>query len=257
MRYLYTLAVTTLVGSIGVAHAKLPDIDNSDWAADPLNYGMTAAEYINAESHAFFAEFIGRAGINHFSHFKTVATADDTWIVSPNVDTLYSIGIVNVTEGFTLEIPDTGDRFLSIQITDENHITPLHLYGGGVGKFTADQFETDFVGIGLRIGTDGTPEDIATIVETIQLRTRITRGKRGRLASAAGPERDAQGAGADDRPVQQAPQYVRRDAGAHARRRGTGRSSLTPPRGHSVCRWMSMQCTPSTHRKGLWAASAG
>jgi hypothetical protein len=51
-----------------------------------------------------------------------------------------------VTEGFTLEIPDTGDRFLSIQITDENHITPLHLYGGGVGKFTADQFETDFVG---------------------------------------------------------------------------------------------------------------
>jgi hypothetical protein len=61
----------------------LPDIDNSDWAADPLNYGMTAAEYINAESHAFFAEFIGRAGINHFSHFKTVATADDTWIVSP------------------------------------------------------------------------------------------------------------------------------------------------------------------------------
>ncbi len=177
MRYIYFLAASALTGSIGAAHAKLPDIDSSAWAADPVNYGMTAAEYINAEAHAFFAEFIGRAGINRFSHFKTLATPDDTWVVSPNVDTLYSVGIVNVTEGFTLEIPDTGERFLSIQITDENHITPLHLYGGGVRKFTADQFETDYVGIGLRIGTDGTPEDIATIVETIQLRTRITGAK--------------------------------------------------------------------------------
>jgi len=177
MRCLSVLAVATLVGSIGVAHAKFPDIDSSDWATDPVDHGMTAAEYINAETHAFFAQFIGRAGINNFFHFKTLANPDDRWVVSPNMDTLYSIAIVNVTEGFTLEIPDTGDRFLSIQITDENHITPLHLYGGGVRKFTADQFETDYVGIGLRIGTDGTPEDVAKIVETIQLRTKITEAK--------------------------------------------------------------------------------
>ena len=174
MRCLSVIAVATIAGSLGVAHAKLPDIDSSDWAADPVDYGMTAAEYINAEAHAFFAKFIGRAGINKFFHFKTLANADDTWVVSPNIDTLYSIAIVNVTEGFTLEIPDTGNRFLSIQITDENHITPFHLYGGGVRKFTADQFETDYVGIGLRIGTDGTPADIAKIVDTIPLPTRIT-----------------------------------------------------------------------------------
>ena len=177
MRHLSIFAIAALVGNIGVARAELPDIDSSGWAADPVNYGMTAAEYINAEAHAFFANFIGRAGINHFTHFKTLASPDDTWVVSPNVDTLYSVAIVNAAEGFTLEIPDTGKRFISIQITDENHITPLHLYGGGARRFTADQFETDHVGIGLRIGTDGTPEDIATIVETIQLQTKITGAK--------------------------------------------------------------------------------
>jgi hypothetical protein len=177
MRYQSVIAVATIACSLGVAHARLPDINSCDWAADPVDYGMTAAEYINAESRAFFAEFIGRAGINDFTHFKTLANADDTWVVSPNVDTLYSVAIVNVTEGFTLEIPDTGDRFLSIQFTDENHVTPFHLYGGGARTFTAGQFETDYVGIGLRIGTDGTPEDIAKIVETIQLRTKITGAK--------------------------------------------------------------------------------
>ena len=65
MRWLSVLAVAVLVGSIGVAHAKVPDIDSSDWAADPVDYGMTAAEYINAEMHAFYAEFIGRPGLTN------------------------------------------------------------------------------------------------------------------------------------------------------------------------------------------------
>lgn len=177
MRYSYLCAVAVIAGGVGVSHAKLPDIDSSGWAADPVNYGMSAAEYINSEMRAFLAEFIGRAGINDFFHFKTLATADDTWVVSPNVDTLYSVAVVNATEGFTLKVPDTGDRFLSIQITDENHITPLHLYGGGTRTFSADQFETEYVGIGLRIGTDGTPEDVAKIVETIQLPTMISGAK--------------------------------------------------------------------------------
>ncbi|MGI9430710.1 MAG: DUF1254 domain-containing protein, partial [Myxococcota bacterium] len=181
---MYKLLVSTavllfagLIAGLSSVQAKIPDIDSSGWAANPVDYGMTAEEYIQAESRAFFADFLGRAGINGFHHFKTLATPDDRWVVSPNVDTLYSVGVVNATEGFTLEIPDTGDRFLSIQIIDENHLTPFHLYGGGPRSFTADQFETGYVGIGLRIGTDGTPEDIALINETIQGKVRITGAK--------------------------------------------------------------------------------
>ena len=139
MRILSCLSTALFVFSLSTAHAKLPDIDSSDWAADPVDYGMTAGEYINAESRALFDDFIGRAGgINNFHHWKTLATAEDRWIVSPNNDTLYSVAVVNVTEGFTLKLPDTGDRFLSIQIVDEDHMTPFHLYGGGTREFTAD-----------------------------------------------------------------------------------------------------------------------
>ena len=177
---MYKLPVTAavlLTAGLSSVQAQIPDIDSSGWAANPVDYGMTAEEFINAESRAFFADFIGRGGINGFHHFKTLATAEDRWVVSPNNDTLYSVAVVNATRGFTLEIPDTGDRFLSIQIIDENHLTPFHLYGGGTRSFTADQFETDYLVIGLRIGTDGTAEDIALINETIQGKIKISGAK--------------------------------------------------------------------------------
>ncbi|MGI9511604.1 MAG: DUF1254 domain-containing protein, partial [Anderseniella sp.] len=177
MPKLPTFSAILLIAGLNSAAADISDIDSTGWAANPVDYGMTAKEFINAESRAFFADFLGRAEINSFHHFKTLATPDDRWVVSPNVDTLYSVGVVNVTEGFTLDIPDTGERFLSIQIIDENHMTPFHLYGGGARSFSADQFETDYIAIGLRIGTDGTPEDIAFINEAIQDKTKISGAK--------------------------------------------------------------------------------
>ena len=38
--------------------STIPDIDSSGWAVDPRRYGMTAREYIQAESRAFFANFL-------------------------------------------------------------------------------------------------------------------------------------------------------------------------------------------------------
>jgi len=157
--------------------SAIPDLDSSGWAANPEDYGMTARDYIRAETHSFFADFLGRAGIGSFHHFPSLATAEDTWVVSPNNDTLYSVAIVNTTDGFTLRIPDLGERFLSIQIIDEDHLTPFHLYGGGDREFSADQFRTDYVGIGLRIGTDGTAEDIAEINENVTPRISIEGAK--------------------------------------------------------------------------------
>jgi hypothetical protein len=153
--------------------AEIPDIDSSQWKADPVKYGMTAKEYIQSESRAFYADFIGRSGINQWFHFGALANKDDKWVVSPNNDTIYSVAAVNATDGFTLIIPDVGKRFVSIQIIDENHMTPFYLYGGGTYKFTRDQFESDYIGIGVRMGTDGTPHDVKHIVEDLQPQYKI------------------------------------------------------------------------------------
>jgi hypothetical protein len=150
------------------ALAQIPDIDSSGWSTDPADHGMTAKDYIQAESRAFMADFIDRAGINAFFHFQGLSKAEDTWVVSPNNDTIYSVATVNAREGFTLKLPDVGERFLSVQIITENHMTPFYLYGGGSYSFQGEDFDSDFVTVGVRTGTDGTAEDVAYVTQTLQ-----------------------------------------------------------------------------------------
>ena len=172
--YLPHLAAALLSGlMVAPAVAEIPDIDSSGWAVDPTTYGMTPREYIQAESRAFMADFIGRVGVNQFFHFSGLSTAEDKWVVSPNNDTIYSLAAVNTRGGFTLELPETGDRFMSIQIVTENHMTPVYLYGGGTYRFEAGDFDTDYVAIGVRTGTDGTPEDVALVVEQLHPQFKI------------------------------------------------------------------------------------
>lgn len=153
--------------------AELPEIDSSKWKTDPTKYGMTAKEFIHAESRAFISNFSEKSGMNKWFHFQALSNKDDTWVVSPNNDTIYSLAAVNVTDGFSLTLPDVGDRFLSIHIIDENHMSPFYLYGGGAYKFTPDQFESDYVVVGIRMGTDGTDKDVKHIVEDLQPQYKI------------------------------------------------------------------------------------
>lgn len=172
MKLLLTAAV--FAGVASVAAAEIPDIDSSKWAADPRAHGMSPAEYINAESRSFFADFLGRASVNEFFHFRGLTKAADHWVVSPNLDTIYSIAVVNAKDGFTLEVPEVGDRFVSIQIITEDHMTPFYLYGGGTHVFKASDFATDFVGVGVRMGTNGKSDDVAKITKEFQPKYKIT-----------------------------------------------------------------------------------
>lgn len=157
------------------ALADIPDnIVSNGWDVNPEDYGMTAKTYIQSETRAFFADFIGRSAINSFYHFTNLSTAEDTWVVSPNNDTIYSIATVNATKGFTVEIPDIGDRFVSIQIVTENHMTPFYYYESGPRSFSADDFDTDYVVVGVRMGTDGTEEDVAYVTSKLQSQYAIT-----------------------------------------------------------------------------------
>lgn len=155
-----------LIASAG--YSEIPEIDSSGWSADPAPIGMTPAQYINSESRAFMADFLERAGINAFHHFVGLTKAADKWVVSPNNDTIYSLAIANAREGFTLELPEVGDRFLSTQIITEDHMTPFYIYGGGTHEFSAEQLQTDFVVVGVRMGTDGTDEDVKVVTESLQ-----------------------------------------------------------------------------------------
>jgi len=160
-------AETNNIDEPSAPFSGIEPINSSQWTVNPSDYGLTAEEFIRAESLHFMKGMATREGINNFFHFKSLAKAEDKWVVSPNNDVIYSMAIVDASKGFTLTLPETGDRFITAQIVSEEHMSH-QLVGGGVYKFTGEEFGGSHVAVGVRVGTDATPSDVEYIVEQLQ-----------------------------------------------------------------------------------------
>jgi hypothetical protein len=74
-------------------------------------------------------------GIDEFNHIRRLATPDDTWVVSPNNDTLYSRAWLDLSEEpIILEIPAIADRFFAFPVGDFYHETVTTLGWWNVGQ---------------------------------------------------------------------------------------------------------------------------
>jgi hypothetical protein len=148
---------------------------------------MTAMEYARGEAELLMSKFQERAGgVNRFFHFPGLTRFGDNWIVSVNHDTVYSAAVVDAREGFTVDLPEMGDRFVSLHIQDFNHTFVDYSWTAGLHEYDAGDVDTDYVLIGLRIATTGTDEDEAFIVTSLQPRTNIVAAS----AIPSEPERD-------------------------------------------------------------------
>ena len=78
--------------------------------------------------------------MNVFRHARSLAGPNNRAVTTPNNDTLYSTAFVDTTKGpVGLEVPDCGDRYLSVQImgmyTDNNFILSPRPPGGAAGAW--------------------------------------------------------------------------------------------------------------------------
>jgi hypothetical protein len=159
------------------AEEVIAAIDSSGWAVNPLDFGMTAMDYERAEAELLFDNFAKRAGgVNKFFHFPGLTKANDRWVVSVNNDTIYSVATVDARKGFSVTVPDAGDRFLSIHIQDFNHTIVDYTWSSGTHHYPADAVDTDYVLVGIRTATDGSESDQAFVREQLQPNFKIEAG---------------------------------------------------------------------------------
>ncbi|GAB2645117.1 DUF1254 domain-containing protein [Vibrio panuliri] len=173
-----TLALSiALLSSSTLVNASTADviakIDSSNWAVNPLDFGMTAMEYQQKEGDLFALNMLNRGEINEFIHFPGLSKAGDNWLVTPNVDTVYSLAIIDTREGFTIEVPEMGDRFMSLHIQDQNHTFVEYVWEPGVYEYAVGEIDTDYVFVGIRTGTDATQEDLDYIKDVLQPKMKI------------------------------------------------------------------------------------
>lgn len=123
---------------------------------------VNSDDFVRAESDLYFANTVARYGLGKLGHERTMAPIDKQPIIRLNRDTLYSGGVFDLDAGpVTLTLPDPGERFLSLQIIDEDHFTHGVHYGGGVRTLTRTDIGTRYVFVGIR--TLANPEDASDL----------------------------------------------------------------------------------------------
>lgn len=129
-------------------------------ADDPSK--VTVDNFVRAESDLYFSNIVKDGGFAKFNHFRDVASVDNQMVIRLNRDTLYSSAVFDLDAGpVTITLPEVGDRFLSMQIITQEHLTPAVIYKSGDHTLTREDIGTRYVVVAIRILADtNDPQDL-------------------------------------------------------------------------------------------------
>ena len=125
---------------------------------------VTKENYPTIEtSRQFVIQIENAGGINKLNLWDGISTVDKQPIIRLNQDTVYSMGIIDVSKGATVTLPETDGRFISAQFVDADHYIYPAVYGAGTFEFPQ---RTDYVYLLVRIGAEtGDAKEKAIIAE--------------------------------------------------------------------------------------------
>lgn len=123
---------------------------------------VSADNFIRAESDLYFSNVVKGGGFGRFIHIRELTPPDKQLVVRSNRDTLYSAGVFDLDAGpATISLPDSGARFMSMQVITEDHYVPAVFYGQGEHTLTRDDIGTRYVMVAIRTLVD--PNDAADL----------------------------------------------------------------------------------------------
>ena len=121
---------------------------------------VTEANYAQAYTNLRFAAIQNKAGgVNKLLEMPVPSSdPEKQFVVRMNRDTFYSVGIVDLSKGDVyVNIPNKSDRYVTMQVVDENHETWPMVYGAGRHKVEA---KTNYAFIVVRALDDNARRNI-------------------------------------------------------------------------------------------------
>jgi len=142
----------------------------SSLAADAIP--VTPDNFVRAESDLYFGNILARGALGQFGMEREPADVADQSVVRLNRDTLYGSAVFDLDAGpVTITLPDAGDRFLSMQIINEDQYTQEVVYEPGAYQLTKDAIGTRYVVAAIRILVN--PNEAADVAEVHALQDAI------------------------------------------------------------------------------------
>jgi hypothetical protein len=168
-RLICSLTLTWI--AIGGAQAQSPS-----GSAIPV----TVENFVRAESDVYFGIGANRGDFGKFYHRRDLVPPDLRNVIRPNRDTLYSDAVFDLSAGpVTISLPDAGNRYMSMQVIDEDNFTQAAIYGAGSYMF--EKANTRYIVVLVRTLVDPTnPKDVEE-VHTLQDAIKVSQNNPGRF----------------------------------------------------------------------------
>ena len=130
---------------------------------------VNVENFVRAESDRMFASFVAEAGgVNVFKHRREPTAVEDQPVIRMNRDTLYSAALVDISRGATLTIPDSGERYVSVMVVNQDHYINQVFHQPGQYRLTLESFDTPWVAVAARVLVDPSDVDDVSTVNRLQ-----------------------------------------------------------------------------------------
>jgi hypothetical protein len=129
--------------------------------------------FARAESDLYFGNFVKDGGCGVLHHIRELSPIDNQLVIRQNRDTLYSSAVFDLDAGpVTVTLPDSGGRFMALQVISEDHYTTQVVYAPASVTLTRDEVGTRYVAVAIRTLVD--PNDAADLVAVHALQDAVT-----------------------------------------------------------------------------------
>ena len=126
-----------------------------------------------AETDTYFASFVKIGGFGKFNHERELAAIEKQAVIRLNRDTLYSWGVFDLdASSVPVTLPDTGKRYMALQVVNGEHYTTDVFYTPGTYTITKENVGTRYVCLIVR--TFVNPDDAADVKTVHALQDSIT-----------------------------------------------------------------------------------
>lgn len=141
---------------------------------------VTVDNFVRAETARMFEGTIESAGgTSRFVHNREPTPVDKQNVIRMNRDTLYSQGVFDISQDAKLTLPQAGDRYMSVMVINEDHYINRVFSEPGSYDLTADEFDSEFVAVFMRVFVDpNNPDDVAAVnalQDDLALETKVSR----------------------------------------------------------------------------------
>ncbi|WP_423746600.1 DUF1214 domain-containing protein [Haladaptatus sp. SPP-AMP-3] len=154
-----------LAMGVGSANASqdIPFANAQQTTDNDESVPVTWENFPRAQLHSEMESQAENGAFGEFYHYRTLLPLDEQIEALPNRDTLYSFGFFDLTEPVTITKPDTGDRYQSMVVLNEDQYEKMFEYEPGKYTLTQDAIGTRYASVLVRTFVDpNDPDDVAT-----------------------------------------------------------------------------------------------